>query len=62
MLALYGIGKRYRENALRLNFVQTNFRKFEPFVKIAKISPREIFPPYGIQVVSTKYNTYYEVC
>ena len=27
---------------------QGKFREFEPLAKIAKISPREIFPPYGI--------------
>ena len=28
-------------------FSRLKFREFEPFAKIAKISPREIFPPYG---------------
>ena len=29
-------------------FSRLKFRKFEPFAKIAKISPREFFPPYSI--------------
>ena len=31
-------------------FSRLKFREFEPFAKIAKISPREFFPPYGINI------------
>ena len=30
-------------------FSHLKFHEFEPFAKIAKISPREIFPPYGMK-------------
>ena len=39
----------YSQGKFRANkFSRLKFREFEPFAKIAKISPREIFPPYGI--------------
>ena len=33
-------------------FSRLKFREFEPFAKIAKISPREFFPPYGISHIN----------